>query len=44
MKITVMGFVTLVVAMVLLGLVVYQVAADIDKNRQKNNEQPHGLF
>lgn len=43
MKITFIGMVALVVAMLLLGLVVYQVSSEIDKNGRSNDEQPNGL-
>lgn len=42
-KITFIGMVALVVAMLLLGLVVYQVSSEIDKNGRSNDEQPNGL-
>lgn len=44
MKITVVGFLVVVGALVLLGLIAYQVGADIDKNRRVNSEQPPSLF
>jgi hypothetical protein len=44
MKITVVGALTVVAVVVLLGWLAYQVAAEIEKNRQNNNEQPNGPF
>jgi hypothetical protein len=44
MKITVVGALTVVAIVVLLGLLAYQVAAEIEKNRRNNNEQPNGSY
>jgi hypothetical protein len=41
MKITVMGFLTLVSAIVLLTVIAYQVGTEIDKRGRKSNEQPN---
>ena len=42
MKITVVGFITVVALVVVLGLLAYQVGTEIDKSRQNNNGQPNG--
>ena len=42
MKITVVGFVALVGAVLLVALV-YQAGLEIDKNGRAKNEQPNGL-
>jgi len=42
MKITFLGALTVVVFVMLVGVLVQQVAAEIEKNRQKNNGQPDG--
>lgn len=44
MKITAVGFLTLVVAAMVLGLVIYEVGSDLDKNRRKSNEQSNGSY
>ena len=44
MKITVLGALTVVAMLVLVGWLAYQVAAEIEKNRQNNNEQSNGPF
>ena len=44
MKITVIGALTVVVLMVLLALLADRLATELDRNRQKNDEQPKGSF
>ncbi len=44
MRITMLGALTVVVVVVLIGWLAYQVVAEIERNRQNNNGQPNGSF
>jgi hypothetical protein len=44
MKITVVGALAVVAAVVLFALLAYQVGIELDKNTRKDNERPNGSF